>query len=231
MALADKLISYAGLQEFKTQQDAVNANKFVEKVTGKDLSENDFTTALKTKLEGIADGAEVNVIEKVTIDGTEQTITGKSVALDLSDYAKKSDIASVFNYKGSKATYAEVTALTGAVKGDVWNVEQADANNGIKAGDNVVYDGANWDVLAGTVDLSGYVQKDGNKVLSEVNFTAAYETKLNGISAEANKVEVTQTIQSGTELAKITIDGVDTALYFTPTQVEVATTAEVAQLF
>ena len=32
-------------------------DKFVAKVTGKDLSTNDFTTALKTKLEGIAEGA------------------------------------------------------------------------------------------------------------------------------------------------------------------------------
>lgn len=33
----------------------------VDKVTGKGLSENDFTTALKNKLDGIASGAEVNV--------------------------------------------------------------------------------------------------------------------------------------------------------------------------
>ena len=33
----------------------------VDKVTGKGLSENDFTNALKTKLDGIAAGAEVNV--------------------------------------------------------------------------------------------------------------------------------------------------------------------------
>ena len=36
-------------------------NKYVEKVQGKGLSENDFTNALKAKLEGIATGAEVNV--------------------------------------------------------------------------------------------------------------------------------------------------------------------------
>lgn len=36
-------------------------NKYQEKVTGKGLSENDFTDALLTKLNGIAAGAEVNV--------------------------------------------------------------------------------------------------------------------------------------------------------------------------
>ena len=36
-------------------------NKYQEKVQGKGLSEEDFTSALKAKLEGIANGAEVNV--------------------------------------------------------------------------------------------------------------------------------------------------------------------------
>ena len=44
----------------KTQTDNLLADK-VDKVTGKQLSTEDFTSALKTKLEGIASGAEVNV--------------------------------------------------------------------------------------------------------------------------------------------------------------------------
>ena len=42
----------------------------VDKVTGKGLSTNDFTNALKTKLDGIEAGAEVNVIETVKVNGT-----------------------------------------------------------------------------------------------------------------------------------------------------------------
>ena len=44
----------------KTQTDNLLANK-VDKVTGKQLSTEDFTSVLKTKLDGIANGAEVNV--------------------------------------------------------------------------------------------------------------------------------------------------------------------------
>lgn len=40
--------------------------------------------------------------------------------------------------------------------------------------------------LATKTELSGKVDKDGTKVLSEKNFTAAYETKLKGIAANAN---------------------------------------------
>lgn len=44
----------------KSQADALLSNK-VDKVNGKGLSTNDFTTTLKNKLDGIASGAEVNV--------------------------------------------------------------------------------------------------------------------------------------------------------------------------
>lgn len=43
--------------------------------------------------------------------------------------------------------------------GDVWNVKAADSAHGVKAGDNVAWNGTEWDVLAGTTDLSGYVLK------------------------------------------------------------------------
>lgn len=42
-------------------------------------TDNNFTSALLGKLNGIAEGAAVNVIEKVKVNGTEQTITGKAV--------------------------------------------------------------------------------------------------------------------------------------------------------
>lgn len=55
----------------------------VDKVTGKDLSTNDFTDALKNKLNGIEAGAEVNVIESISVNGVAQTVTGKAVDLDV----------------------------------------------------------------------------------------------------------------------------------------------------
>lgn len=65
-------------------------------------------------------------------------------------------VSKVYRYCGSKATYAELPTEGQAV-GDVWNIETADEAHGIKAGDNVAWNGEAWDRLAGTVDLSGYV--------------------------------------------------------------------------
>lgn len=48
----------------------VNDDK-VDKVTGKGLSSKDFTADYEEKLKNISSGAQVNVIEKITLGGTE----------------------------------------------------------------------------------------------------------------------------------------------------------------
>lgn len=51
----------------------------VDKVDGKSLSTNDYTTAEKTKLGGIDTGAEVNVVETIKVNGTALEVTSKAV--------------------------------------------------------------------------------------------------------------------------------------------------------
>ena len=158
----------------------------VDKVTGKGLSTNDYTAAEKTKLSGIAAGANAYThpaytakaagLYKVTVDATghvsaataavKADITGLGIPaqdttysaatssaiglmsaadkakLDLfgaaGTYALKSDIASMYKYKGSKTAYSALPT-TGNTVGDVWNVE-AD-------GMNYAWDGTAWDAL------------------------------------------------------------------------------------
>lgn len=50
---------------------------------GKGLSTNDFTTELKTKLEGVESGAQVNLIEVVKINGVALNIADKAVNVPL----------------------------------------------------------------------------------------------------------------------------------------------------
>ena len=64
-------IAIAGKAD-KTYVDEELGNK-VDKVTGKGLSTNDFTDALKQKLDGIETGAEKNIIETVKVNGTTLT--------------------------------------------------------------------------------------------------------------------------------------------------------------
>ena len=95
--------------------DSTLANK-VDKVSGKQLSTEDYTTEEKTKLGGITAGAQPNVIEKIQINSVDQTITNKTVNLpaypttlpasDVYDWAKQ---ATKPTYTKSEVGLSEVT--------------------------------------------------------------------------------------------------------------------------
>ena len=118
---------------------------------------------------------------KADIDGTTTDLTEKitTVANNLATHeadfsnphkvtAEQLGLTKVYQYKGSVATYADLPT-TGQKVGDVWNVETADPDHGIKAGDNVAWDGAQWDILGGNHDLSGYAQLNSANTFTALN--------------------------------------------------------------
>ena len=69
-------------------------------------------------------------------------------------------------------------------------------------------------VLDGTNSLGpGYVQKETGKGLSQENFTTTLLNKLNGIQDGADAVAWSQTQQTGTKIAEITINGTTIDVY------------------
>lgn len=94
--------------------------------------------------------------------------------------AEQLGLTTVYQYKGSVATYADLPT-SGQKIGDVYNIETADPDHGIKAGDNVAWDGTQWDILGGNHDLSGYAQLAANNVFSGVN-TFEDATIINGVT-------------------------------------------------
>lgn len=206
---------------FKAQIDIL-LNSKVDKVNGKQLSTEDFTTTEKAKLNelenytlpkasstvlgGIKVGAGLTIDNDGNLSATGggeadsvnwNNVVGKPTNLSaftndsgyqtaenvnskLADYAKKADIASVYKFKGSVNTYADLPT-TGQKVGDVYNVETADSEHEIKAGDNVAWDGTKWDPLSGIIDTSGLVEKVAGKGLSTNDFTNDYKDKLDGL--------------------------------------------------
>lgn len=71
-----KLIDYNILAYFKAKLDTLLGAK-VDKIDGKGLSSNDYTSTEKTKLAGIAAQAQVNVLEGIQKNGQTVTITNK----------------------------------------------------------------------------------------------------------------------------------------------------------
>lgn len=132
---------------------------------------------------------------KADIDGTTTDLTEKitTVANNLATHeadfnnphkvtAEQLGLTTVYQYKGSVATYADLPT-TGQKVGDVWNVETADPDHGIKAGDNVAWDGAQWDTLGGNHDLSGYAQLNSANTFTALNTFRANIAVSNGTTA------------------------------------------------
>lgn len=95
----------------------------------------------------------------------------------LANYAKLTDITSAYRYKGTVDNYSDLP--TTHKVGDVYNIKNADVANNIKAGDNVVWNGTEWDNLSGVVDLSAYNTKaEADKLYLGKTATAANASKL-----------------------------------------------------
>lgn len=80
-----------------------------------------------------------------------------SKASALADYYTKSEmdskLSSAIAYKGTVLNYGALPANPKV--GDMYNITDKGTMN--KAGDNAVWNGTEWDVLSGTVDLTGYL--------------------------------------------------------------------------
>lgn len=110
-------------------------------------------TEIDTAVGAKADTETVNnaLAGKANITDVNNSLDGKANVGDV--YTKQevdAKVASVYVFKGSVANYAALPTEGNAV-GHVYNIEAADAEHGINAGDNVAWDGTKWDKLAGTI--------------------------------------------------------------------------------
>lgn len=107
--------------------------------------------------ETVATGKVVDIINSLESDRTDAALSaaqGKALKTLIDEL--KASVAAALDYKGTKDTY-DALPSEGNKKGDVWNVVAA--HEGTPAGTNYAWDGAKWDPLGGTVDLSGYYTK------------------------------------------------------------------------
>lgn len=131
----------------------------------------------------VAAAQTVEIIDNLTSTSTTAALSAnQGKVLNDKVVALQTKLSSVYNYKGSKATYAELPS--DAAAGDVWNVEEAHDNH--PAGTNWAWTGTAWDALGGAVDLSGYYDKAAanaaikNAVDAEKSAREAADTALDG---------------------------------------------------
>ena len=100
----DKEYLIASLKDF---DEKILLSKYVKAIEGMGLSANDFTDELKEMLLGIEEGAEVNIIDTIKINGEEVPVNDKSVditvpegtSVDLTGYLKEDDIVEMSSEK------------------------------------------------------------------------------------------------------------------------------------
>ena len=149
----------------------------VDKVTGKGLSSNDFSTALLNKLNGIADGAEVNV--QADWNNTDSA----------SDAFIKNKPASFppFSHTHTKAQISDMPTKLSQFTNDPGYLTSADidtSQNHVHANKGIL-DSITQALLDKWNTVSNKVDKVSGKGLSTNDFTAALLNKLNGIAAGA----------------------------------------------
>lgn len=157
----------------------IDADNIVYKEEGKGLSSNDYTNAEKEKLAGIEEGAQVNIIQQIKVDGTALTVTDKSVNIPLSEKIGEvvgSKLTTAYNYKGTVANPSDLPT-SGQAVGDVWNIENKSEEYG-EAGVNVAWTGTKWDSLGGIFDTTAI----DNKI-------SAIETNVTNLTSRVDIVE------------------------------------------
>ena len=99
--------------ELKSGANTLNELGIQAKIEGKNLSSNDYTTADKNKLAGIEANAQVNIIESISINGTEQTVTDKGVNIIVPEGAEYSisEVAVESGYSKSYSLTKDGTAV------------------------------------------------------------------------------------------------------------------------
>lgn len=160
----------------------------VETINNSITSINGEITTIKSDITSI----EGDITElQGSLGNAEGDITAVTNALDAhkADYdnphkvtAAQLGLATVYKYKGSVETYANLPT-SGQQVGDVYNVKQADPDHNIEAGDNVAWDGEKWDILAGDTDLSGYAQLNSANTFTALNAFRANIAVSNGTAA------------------------------------------------
>ena len=195
-------------------------NNGTVKVNGTDVNVKGLKSAAYTEssdydVSGAAATVQGNVDAlAVVVSGKVDKVQGKG--LSTNDYTNEDKTKLAGIQAGAQVnTVTSVAGKTGAVtlsKSDVGlgNVNNtSDANKPIS---NATQNALNLkaDTSAVNTALAGKVDKVAGKGLSENDFTDTLKDKLDGISEQANKVEITPVVTEGTTLATISIDGVDT---------------------
>lgn len=96
--------------------------------------------------------------------------------------AVKESLAKMITYQGSVDNYSDLP--TSPQVGCSYNVKNADKTHGVNAGDNLVWNGEDWDNFGGAIDMSLFAELGKDARFNTVTATS-FTGDLDGIAAKA----------------------------------------------
>lgn len=173
--------------------DALAIRQYVE---GVDTAIQGQLTTVNSNISTLSSST-VNLKELVDYGFNGLTIDSENSVKTYVDSKIGQAVSSAYVVKGTKATYAELTALTEHNTGDVWNVTEAGTSAQTpdhkvhSEGTNWVWTGTEWDALGGTVDLTNYITRDEYSPIA-----AKANSALQSISGYSSNAYITLTNNS-----------------------------------
>lgn len=168
-------------------------------------TDNNFTTTLKNKLNGIASGAEVNAIDTIKVNGTTQTITSKAV--DISVPTNNNQLTNGAGYQTSSQVQTAIDNALADITGIDFEIVQTLPSTGTKgviylvpnsgSGQNIydeyIYVNNAFEKIGTTeVDLTNYIQFKSWDTTNNV-YTVKHSSSLASllsIDASTHKVHI-----------------------------------------
>lgn len=121
----------------------IDLSNYVTKDGNKVLSTNDFTNDLKAKLDGVAAGAQVNVIESIKVNGTALVVEDKAVNIDVVNH-----LAGKVSINGQVLAETEDNGVLAAV------VDASDIHLGAAIGDHAAESTTVQSMLSTVYDIA-----------------------------------------------------------------------------
>lgn len=160
----------------------------VDKADGMGLSTNDYSAADKAKLDGIAAGAQVNVIESVKVNGAAQSVSDQAVNVTVP--TKVSDLSNDSGYQTAAEVTAAINSAVGGItgfefqkvdalpasgaKGVIYLVAHAHTDSGDVYDEYIWVDGSFEKIGNTDIDLSAYAKTADFAAISETELAAMW---------------------------------------------------------
>lgn len=128
--------------------------------------------------------------------------------------AMRQDLSTVYHYKSSINSYNDLPK-SGMKVGDTYNIQTKDDAHDIRPGDNVSWNGTNWDNLSGIVDLSWLLPKAGGVITGDLSVQGKLHantdtaTKVTAAAPVGGGADLVYGMMAGTDAARIHISGAD----------------------